>query len=70
VPALAKALESESPILRSSSAEALGGIGPSAKPAIPALLAAVNNDHSGMERSVALALKNIDPNGRYYFVGE
>jgi hypothetical protein len=39
----------------------LGRIGEPAKSAVPALITALNNDHSGMRRAVVPALRRIMP---------
>jgi HEAT repeat protein len=63
VPALIAALEDPIPYVRAPVADALGSIGPSAKPAVEALAKRllVADDQAYVLRSMASALGNIGP---------
>jgi len=59
-PALASALTDPSYPVRICAAEALGEIGPLSKLVLPALIEAQRNDHAGLGRFVAAALRKIE----------
>jgi HEAT repeat protein len=62
VPALAEALNDENAFVRRDAARALGKVGPEARPAVAALLAAARKDRErSVRKAVAEALKKIDP---------
>ena len=57
---LASALTDPSYPVRICAAEALGEIGPLSKPVVPALIEAQRNDHAGLGRFIAAALRKIE----------
>lgn len=59
-PALASALTDPSYPVRICAAEALGEIGPLSNSVLPALIEAQRNDHAGLGRFVAAALRKIE----------
>jgi len=69
-PALASALTDPSYPVRICAAEALGEIGPLSKSVLPALIEAQRNDHAGLGRFVAAALRKIERSEEIVFVDE
>ncbi len=61
VPALAKLLKSDSPVVRGYAVLALGQIGPAAKTATQEILAVLGDDDVAVRRQAIDALKNIRP---------
>ena len=57
-------LKDEEGSVRKVAAEALGGIGPEAKTAVPALIEALKNEHEYVRATVALALGGIGPEAK------
>ena len=58
---LMRLLDDENDHVRIAAIQALGGIGRAARPAVPALLSARNNNPSALSRYVAAALASIEP---------
>ncbi len=58
---LRAALKDQDAFVRRAAAEALGGIGPEAKEAVPDLRAALKDRNVGVRQAAAVALRKIGP---------
>jgi HEAT repeat protein len=56
-----KALKDPDSGVRRNAAEALGRVGPEARPAVPLLVQALKDEDSDVQDAAAEALKRIDP---------
>jgi HEAT repeat protein len=61
VPVLVKALGDSEAMARRHAAESLGRLGPLAKPAVPALKAALKDPDDDVQAAAAAALERIEP---------
>ncbi len=57
-------LKADAPYTRNTAAYAIGGMGPAAEPAVPALIAALKDPEAAVRFPVCIALREIGPAAR------